>query len=47
MTTKLHTVSDGDGRPIRFFMTAGEVSDYTGSDVAVLMTVAGIREAAF
>ena len=31
MNTKLHTVTDSDGRPIRFFMTAGQVSDYTGA----------------
>jgi transposase len=27
----LHAVTDENGRPIRFFMTAGEVSDYTGA----------------
>ena len=43
MNTKLHAVTDADGRPIRFFMTAGplsamqaspagqRVSDYTGA----------------
>lgn len=31
MNTKLHAVTDEDGRPIRFFMTAGQVSDYTGA----------------
>jgi hypothetical protein len=30
-STKLHAVTDADGRPIRFFMTAGQVSDYTGA----------------
>jgi transposase len=35
MNTKLHAVTDGEGRPIRFFMTAGQVSDYTGA-VALL-----------
>ena len=29
--TKLHAVTDADGRQIRFFMTAGQVSDYTGA----------------
>ncbi|WP_144038974.1 IS5 family transposase [Gemmobacter megaterium] len=29
--TKLHAVTDATGRPIRFFMTTGEVSDYTGA----------------
>ena len=31
MNTKLHAVTDAHGRPIRFFMTAGQVSDYTGA----------------
>ncbi len=31
MNTKLHAVTDADGRPIRFFMTAGQVSDHTGA----------------
>jgi transposase len=31
MNTKLHAVTDARGRPISFFMTAGQVSDYTGA----------------
>ena len=31
MNTSLHAVTDADGRPIRFFMTAGQVSGYTGT----------------
>ncbi len=31
MNTKLHAGSDADGRPLSFFMTAGQVSDYTGA----------------
>ncbi len=31
MITKLHAVTDTSGRPIRFFMSAGQVSDYTGA----------------
>lgn len=31
MNTKLHAVTDANGRPIRFFLTAGQVSDYTGA----------------
>ncbi len=31
MNTKLHAVTDAHGRPIRFFLTAGQVSDYTGA----------------
>jgi hypothetical protein len=29
--TNLHAVKDAKGRPNRFFMTAGPVSDYTGA----------------
>ncbi len=35
MNTKLHAVTDDDGRPIRFFMTAGQVSDYVGAAALV------------
>ena len=31
MNTKLHAVTNAEGRPIRFFMTADQVSDYTGA----------------
>lgn len=31
MNTKLHAVSDADWRPLSSFMTAGQVSDYTGA----------------
>ncbi len=31
MNTKLHAVTDSAGRPIRFFITAGQVSDYVGA----------------
>ncbi|WP_299845098.1 IS5 family transposase [uncultured Jannaschia sp.] len=31
MNTKLHAITDSIGRPIRFFITAGQVSDYTGA----------------
>lgn len=31
MNTKLHAVADANGRPLRFFMTVGQVSDYTGA----------------
>ena len=31
MNTKLHAVTDTRGRPIHFFITAGQVSDYTGA----------------
>lgn len=31
MNTKLHAICDSKGRPINFFVTAGEVSDYIGA----------------
>ncbi|MFT4012882.1 MAG: IS5 family transposase, partial [Paracoccus sp. (in: a-proteobacteria)] len=31
MNAKLHAVADARGRPIRFFMSAGQVNDYTGA----------------
>ena len=31
MNTKLHAVTDANGRPLSFFITAGHVSDYTGA----------------
>jgi len=35
MNTKLHAVTDTIGRQIQFFMTAGQVSDYTGARALV------------
>ena len=29
--TKLHALTDRSGRPLDFFMTAGQISDYTGA----------------
>ncbi len=31
MNTKLHAVTDAEGRPIRVYMTAGQVRDHTGA----------------
>jgi transposase len=31
MNTKLHAVTDASGRPLSFFMTAGQNSDYIGA----------------
>lgn len=31
MNTKLHAVTDANGRPLSFFITARQVSDYTGA----------------
>lgn len=32
MNTKLYTITDTNGRPSSFFITAGQISDYTGAD---------------
>ena len=31
INTKPHAVTEGNGRPVHFFITAGQVSDYTGA----------------
>jgi transposase len=31
MNTKLQAVTDANGHPLSFFMTAGQVGDYTGA----------------
>jgi transposase len=31
MNTKLHTVADANGRPLNFFITAGQINEYTGA----------------
>ena len=31
MNTKLHAVTDANGRPVSFFITACQISDYTGA----------------
>jgi len=31
LNTKLHALADANGRPLSFFLTAGQVSDYTGA----------------
>lgn len=31
MNAKLHAIADANGRPLGLFMSAGEVSDYTGA----------------
>ncbi len=33
MNSKLHAVGDGEGRPIRLHLTAGQRSDFKGADV--------------
>jgi transposase len=31
MNTKSHALTDANGRPLSFFITAGQISDYTGA----------------
>jgi hypothetical protein len=31
MNTKLQAETDASGRPLSFFITAGQISDYTGA----------------
>jgi len=31
MNTRLHALTYKNSRPIKFFMTAGQISDYTGA----------------
>lgn len=31
INTKLHAATDANGRPLSFFITAGQISDYTGA----------------
>jgi len=31
LNTKLHALTDRNGKPLRFFLSAGQVSDYTGA----------------
>jgi transposase len=38
MNTKLHALADANGRPLSFFMTAGQVSDYTGAAALLVAT---------
>ncbi|WP_146911481.1 IS5 family transposase [Gluconobacter thailandicus] len=33
LNSKLHAVCDGQGRPVRLHLTAGQVSDFKGADV--------------
>ncbi|WP_408737089.1 transposase [Acetobacter fallax] len=33
LNSKLHTVCDNQGRPVRLHLTAGQISDFRGADV--------------
>jgi len=35
LNSKLHAVTDGDGRPVILELTAGNVSDYKGADMVL------------
>jgi len=35
VNSKLHSVCDGDGKPIALLLTAGQVSDYFGADTVL------------
>ena len=37
MNTKLHAVTNQNGRPLDFFMTAGQISDYTGAELPLIL----------
>jgi transposase len=42
LSTRLHAFTDAKGRPLKFFMTAGQVSDYTGA-AALLSSLPGAK----
>jgi hypothetical protein len=46
MNTKLHAIADAKGRPIGFYMSAGQVSDYTGA-AALLGSLATTLDGGF
>ena len=42
MNTNLHAVTDAKGRPLRFFIAADQVRDYTGA-VALLVSLPAVE----
>ncbi len=36
MNTKRHAVTDANGRPLSFFITAGQISEYTAAAALAL-----------
>ncbi|MBO1326690.1 IS5 family transposase [Acetobacter sp. TBRC 12305] len=44
LNSKLHAVCDGQGRPIRLHLTAGQVSDFKGADVLLAHLPVGTEE---
>ncbi|MFT8897868.1 MAG: hypothetical protein ABF968_13050 [Acetobacter sp.] len=41
LNSKLHAVCDDQGHPVRLYLTAGQVSDFTGADVLLADLPAG------
>ncbi|PZX16071.1 hypothetical protein LX81_02345 [Palleronia aestuarii] len=37
MNSRLHVVTDREGRPVRLFIAADQVSDYKGSNAATVI----------
>lgn len=35
MNAELHAVTDAEGKPLSFYLTAGQVIDYTGAAAAL------------
>ncbi|WP_010508071.1 transposase [Komagataeibacter europaeus] len=44
LNSKLHAVCDGQGRPVRLHLTAGQVSDFKGADVLLADLSDGTEE---
>ena len=42
MSTKIHVLADGSGRPLRIVLTAGQCSDLDGSDRLLPYLKAGV-----
>jgi len=43
LTTKIHTVADAQGRPVRFILTAGQAADVTSApDLLAGLTTGGV-----
>ncbi|WP_346011771.1 IS5 family transposase [Komagataeibacter sp. FXV3] len=44
LSSRLHAVCDGQGRPVRLHLTAGQVSDFKGADVLLADLPDGTEE---
>ena len=48
LTTKIHTVADTQGRPVRFILTAGQAADIkSASDLLSGLTTGGVADKAY